>query len=289
MQEEVRDFSQPVPYASITEARRAYTKQLLVKHAPQIVGMGLVVLLILAWCMHKACFDVPDVWFVLWVPFMTGLVAFVFLQYRGAALFYKGLAAAWSWQYVESWPLADFKGSLIRVGHGHHMRYVLVDNAQNPSRVIGDFEYAVGSGKTAQNFSGTFARVTVAGVMPHVLLAVDKQRFDNQILFISSNLVAVRLEQAYEEVFGLYVESGFELEALQLFSSDVLDKLLHEWSGYTFECVGKEVYVYAPQLLDTRVAAEQLLALLNYLLKDLAPRLQLMQGSIKAMQEVMVK
>lgn len=273
-----------LPYASVTDASVAYYKDFLSQKRGTVVLIVAILILVGAWYAASGLLNFAGVLQYLALLMLTA-ITFVFLvRSHGADWFYKSIAVSWGWYYAESMPLSGFHGSLARVGHSHSVHNVLRDNFARPVKTIGTIQYAIGSGDTMQTYVNSFACVVVGVPLPHVLLTVDKDRFDNHILSAVGGLVYVRLEDTFEDYFGLYVEPGLELEALQLFSEELLKMMLEQWPGYSFECIGGELYVYTEGQIETKKKMAELSSLLEYLL-GLRPRLTAMRGSVIAMHQ----
>lgn len=289
MQEDVPSFGQPVPYASVNEAVRAYTSKWVSAHARALVVPALIVAALVGWAVF-AEEDPARAWLqLLWIPVMIVVLVFGYFRTQGIALFYKGIANAWHWQYASFVFPTSYAATLFKVGHGQLLQNVMNGTVGTSRAFIANFQYTIGSGKSSQTYTNTVAMLALAEQVPHVLLAVDQDRFDSQVLSRVENFKAVPLEGLFEKRVGLYVESGFELEALQIMNVTLLEKLDTVWSKFSLEFIGSELYVYAPRILTTRNEVEQLLGLLQYASQELSPRLRLMRGSIKAMREVNVK
>ncbi|MBL8031275.1 MAG: hypothetical protein JNK33_03060 [Candidatus Doudnabacteria bacterium] len=285
MQEPTQESTPRVPYANVHEAVRAYASQWLSWHTTALVIPTLLVAALAGW----ALFAETDPWRswlqLLWIPAMVGVLVWGYFRAQGIALFYQGIAAAWHWQYAASLVPAGYAATLFSVGHGQILRNMMGGTVGGARAFIANLEYTVGSGKSAHTYTNTVAMLALSDRVPHVLLAVDKDRFDSQVLSRVRNFEAVPLEGAFEDRVGLYVQSGFELEALQIIHVAMLEKLGTTWSKYSLEFVGSELYVYAPRVLSTRDEVEELLSLLHYASEELGPRLRHMQGSLRAMRE----
>lgn len=289
MQAEFQAFTQPVPYANVNEAVKAYASGWLFRHARALVVPALLVAAIVGW----ALFDEKDLaraWLqLLWVPVMIAFLVFGHFRTQGLALFYQGIASAWAWEYRAYALPKQYAAALFKAGHSQLLRNMLSGEVGASPAFVANFQYTVGSGKSAHTYTNTVAMLALTGQVPHLLLAVDKDRFDSAVLSRVNNFVPVPLEGMFETRVGLYVEAGFELEALQIIDVTMLEKLDTAWPQFSLEFVGSELYVYAPRVLTTRDEVEQLLSLLQYASQELSPRLRRMQGSIKAMQEASVK
>lgn len=285
MQEDFPVAASRVPYANVNEAVRAYASQWLSWHATALVVPALLVAALAGWALFVEADPVRSWLQLLWIPVMIGVLVWGYFRTQGTALFYQGMAAAWHWQYAASVVPAGYAATLFTVGHGQVLRNMMGGTVGGARAFIANLQYTVGSGKSAHTYTNTVAMLALSEQVPHVLLAVDKDRFDTQVLNRVSGFVAVPLEGTFEDRVGLYVQSGFELEALQIMHVTMLEKLDTVWSKFSLEFIGSELYVYAPRVLTTRSEVEQLLGLLHYASEELGPRLRHMRGSIRAMRE----
>lgn len=272
-----------LPYESIGEASRAYYAEQWRKKRGAVVAVVAIVLLATLWFAQSNAFTITAlVWFCV-LLFLCAAAVAAAIQSRGQLMFYRGIAKAWGWYFTDSLALQEFHGSLARVGHSQRVYNVLSDGAPHPAKSIGTLRYAIGREKSERVYVQTYAMIDLKTPLPHVLLAVDKDRFDEHILMAVGRLEPVTLESGFEDFVGLYVEPGLELEALQIFASSVLAHIREVWPAYSFECLDTCMYVYSPGLVDTKAKMDSLAQLLSYLSSQ-TPRLVAMRGSVTAMQ-----
>jgi hypothetical protein len=114
-----------------------------------------------------------------------------------------------------------------------------------------------GANNQLLNFSVDFARVFLRRHVPHLLLVGTR----NRLAFPLANyqMQTLKLEGKFADYFTLYAPPKYQIDALQLFTPDVmsalipmnpnptLDNPLVPAADYIFELIDDQIYVYAPE------------------------------------------
>ena len=93
------------------------------------------------------------------------------------------------------------------------------------------------------------------------------------------------MEGNFDDYFDLFCEEKFEIEALQVFAPNIMEKLMKEWNNLNLEFVNDKIYIYQPKYISKKVDLEKMYAMGQYLIQTLPPVLARMESSVKAMQE----
>lgn len=277
-----------IPYTDVNHAAAAYGKVWYAKYKIMAWSVWVTIVLLLVSYVLLAGFDEAFVWLAIGGLGGYPLVLIAIMHSNGQVYFLKSIAQQWGWQYVPESTLQDWHSSLMRVGHSHGLGGVLKGTMQNHPALIGTFSYTIGQGKSSTTYTRTVAKIDTNIALPHILCAVTTDIFDNHILS-KTNLVQVPLEQLLENRRSLYVERKLEIEALQLFTPTAVGALELSWPEYSFELIEKELYVYGPRALTNRIDLQELFGLIQHITSKFVPQLARMQGSVKAMKEVMKK
>lgn len=273
-----------IPYMDVDHASSAYAKVWYAKYKTLIISVYIgIVLLLVGYAVFAGI--TPGLGWTAIGSFLGCTVIFSAVIYtNGRTYFYKSIAHGWGWEYVPELSVETLHTTLLQVGHGHQLNSVLQGNLGGRSALIGSFSYAIGRGKKSTHYTSTLAKIEVGVTLPHVLFAVETDWFDNHILS-RAKLVEVPLPILAEKRRALYTERKLEIESLQLFTPQIVEHIEEVWYEYSFECVGKEIYVFGPGTRANRVELQKLFALIQYVTKNFVPVLARLQGSVKAMHE----
>lgn len=273
-----------IPYTDVDHAASAYAKVWYAKYKTLFISVYVgIVLLLIGYAVFGGI--TPGLGYAAIGSFLGCTVIFSAVVYsNGRTYFYKSMAQGWGWEYVPEVPTETLHTTLLQVGHGHQLTSVLQGSLGGHSALIGRFSYAIGRGKKNTHYTSTLAKIEVGVTLPHVLFAVETDWFDNHILS-RAQLVRVPLPVLDERRRSLYAERKLEVESLQLFTPQVVQEIEEKWYEYSFECIGKEVYVFGPGSRANRIELEKLFGLIQYITTNLVPVLGRLQGSVKAMHE----
>ncbi|MCL1876795.1 hypothetical protein FWF74_02070 [Candidatus Saccharibacteria bacterium] len=115
----------------------------------------------------------------------------------------------------------------------------------------------------------SFARVKLSRHVPHMLLDCKTNRLGmNQVNY---NVQKLQLEGDFAKFFDLYVAPGYHLDALQIFTPDVMAVIMDFGRDYDYELIDDEVYIFSKNLLIKD--PEHHLRSVTALIEHLAPKL----------------
>lgn len=147
-----------------------------------------------------------------------------------------------------------------------------------------NFSYTLGSGKHKQYCKRTVFKIVFPCEFPRMTSFSDMHAF-----YIPSdyfkNPQKVVLSGDYEHFFDLTVEKDFEIEALQIFTPDLMEKVRFSKHHFSLEFVGNTLFVYTDHEIYVREKLETMFDLVCYLIKKVEPVAKKMEPSLKAMQQ----
>ena len=118
----------------------------------------------------------------------------------------------------------------------HHIIRGTIDSL--PFKII-DYQFTIPNGKAQQSLFFTAFIFEIGGNFPHCYL--DKKENWYKIKGLSNKL---SLPREFEKQFQLWVPSGYEMEALQIFTLDLMSKMLDFKFPYDIELVNQKLIVY---------------------------------------------
>lgn len=159
----------------------------------------------------------------------------------------------------------------FREGRNKATRHGLMGTLRNQAFRLFQYSYMLGHGKQEKYRFFAVIEVVFSGNFPHCYLNnVRNLNLDGmKELFLHQ----VRLPSAFDSAFKLYVPEGYEIEALEIFTPEILALLLDEKWQHDVELVGDKLYIFREKNIDTKIALQQELAHVGTLVEALAPRL----------------
>lgn len=275
-----------IPYTDVDHAASAYAKVWYAKYKALIISVYVgIVLLLIGYAVFAGI--TPGLGYATIGSFLGCTVIFSAVVYsNGRTYFYKSMAHGWGWSYTADVPKEALHTTLLQVGHSHQLTNVLQGSLGERPALIGSFSYAIDRGGKDTVYISTLAKIDIGVMLPHVLFAVETDWFDNHILS-QAKLVKVPLPAVAQQWRSLYTERKLEIESLQIFSPQVVQEIEETWYEYSFECIGKEIYVFGPGTHANRVELQKLFSLIQYITTNILPVLTRLQGSVVAMHEAL--
>lgn len=156
------------------------------------------------------------------------------------AKFWREFAAQNSWSYSQTHDLSKELAVMLKQGDRRYARHLLLKNNLDgyPTRIF-NYVFTVQAGKTSMPFYYTVFGFTFKGSFPHIYL--DRNRSGNVSAVTGER---IPLPSAFEEKFKLYAPREYEIEALQIFTPDILNDLLEIDFKHDVEFVNQELLVF---------------------------------------------
>lgn len=218
--------------------------------------------------------------FAIAVAFFTGAYAVAQARVR----FMQKVASALGMSFEPKGSLDSVDGDLFDFGHGQQIANVMSGQIHELPLRIYNYQTTVGSGKNSHMYRYTVFEITYGYELPHILLLErDGIIFRSEIRF--SDGEEVRLEGDWSESYLLYVQKLFELEALQIFSPDVMVHFMDRVKKTNLETKHHKLYIFKDSYLSTKESLAEMYGVAELIAKILAPRFRQTSDSTSAMKE----
>jgi hypothetical protein len=200
--------------------------------------------------------------------------------------FMEQFAAANGYAYAPTGPLDDLDGSLFRIGHNRSVADFIVGTYATRPISLFTYTYVTGSGKSQQTHHHTVFELQFDVVMPDILLESGGHFFGESLFQNLGGKETVKLEGDFNKYFSLYIPKGYETEALEIFTPDVMQELMDKAKGLSLEIVNGHCFIYANGILGTKQGLYTMYGLAEYFDGKLGPLLAQMKSSVEAMEEI---
>jgi hypothetical protein len=211
--------------------------------------------------------DIGEAIIIPWLPFLI----WRFKVARSMRTkFWQQVAKAKGWVFASDASVDDQEALFLNTGHTRRLQNVVKGvQAELPCRVF-ESRYTVGRGKRKTTYKFACMAFQFTGSFPHLYL----NKKDNKVSFISNEKFKISLPTSFDEQFALYAPNEYELEALQVFTPDVMEYLLRVDWPYDIEFVDQEMIVFHRGYINTLQALEQELTKASELAKFFQHNLQ---------------
>lgn len=211
----------------------------------------------------------PFIFLALFVGGMT------FVEYRvlGRAIQLTNFAAANDMVYTHDAPF-DYRDGLI-FREGHSQKYVDLLRADGHYFTeIGNYEYITGSGKSQQTHRYGYVRIKLPRRLPNMVLDAKSNNLFGRISNLPSSFrrdQVLHLEGNFDNYFTLYAPEEYKVDALYVFTPDVMQALIDTAGKYDCEVIDDDFYIYTqPSFnLTNRQHFEQIIAIVQTLKPEL--------------------
>jgi hypothetical protein len=203
------------------------------------------------------------------IPWLIPIFFYTIVSDRVRARFWKEVSKSKGWVYEGKVSLMNEEALFLNQGLDRVMQNQIVGHHKElPVRVF-ESAYTIGEGKNSTTYKNTAYAFHYTGTFPHCYL----NRRNNAHNFAPAGASKVPLPSAFEDVFELYVPKEYEIEALEIFTPDVLQHLLDTDWPHDIEFVDSELIVFRTGWLNTLPKFEtefaQASTLADYLTKTL--------------------
>lgn len=240
-----------------------------------IIGGFLIVVAVVGATIDLGLFVFPAlIWFSAGWTIAHKLVQFEFM---------RQFAEKNGFTYEAAGDIATVHGDLFARGHSRSVTCV-VSGARNgfPIRFF-LYTYTVGSGKHKHTEHFTVMEAAFKGSVPPVILDNREDRFtDDGINRKHRKHRKLSTGNRFDDHFTLRVVEGHEIEALEVFTPEVMEDVIAHGKGHSFEFVGHNIYVWKTGHAKRSAELNGLMNLAHYLVDTLSMRLSRLHDDVDA-------
>ena len=184
--------------------------------------------------------------FALIIPFLI----IIFVQNKFRKNFWKEFAEVNNWEYQDISPENffdfSFKGNIdneesllmFKEGHSRIISNKISGKIKDRDFKIFCYQFTIGAGKNSRTYHFTVFSFKYYGKFPHIYL----NKKGNTWNINGGNQIP--LPQEFENKFSLYAPRKYEIEALEIFTIEVLLKLLQKEFCYDVELINQEIFIF---------------------------------------------
>jgi hypothetical protein len=216
-----------------------------------------------------------------------------FLPYLGYSIargkvqheFMQQFAAANGFSYAPAGSLAGLDGSLFRVGHSQALQDVVSGQFQNHALSLFTYTYVTGYGRSQQVHHYTVYELQFDVTLPDMLLENGSHAYGESLIDKLSGKEMIKLEGDFNKYFSLNIRKGYEVEALEIFTPDVMEELVEKAKTFSLEIVNGHLFIYDNGIVGTKQGIYDFYDLAQYFIEKLGPVLMQMKPSVEAMEQ----
>lgn len=177
---------------------------------------------------------------VIFVPFFIVAIYIGLTERRVRASFWKQIADINGWQYKKSYNDPGHQESwvMLRQGDKRYISHIVEGAIDNRRFRIFNYDFTEGSGESKTTYSYTVFVFKFNGSFPHIYL---NNKHNSYGVSVEEK---IPLPAEFEKNFSLSAPKEYEIEALEIFTPDVLMSLLDGGFTYDIEFVNQEMLIF---------------------------------------------
>jgi hypothetical protein len=215
------------------------------------------------------------------------IVGYAIAQSKAQTAFMAQFAAANGYAFSPKASMDGLDGAFFRIGRDQR-RYDLVSGSYGNYPIeLFLYQYAIGQGKYMQVYVYTVFRLRFDTAMPDLVLEQKNYPVERSILTSAARQKEfVSLEGDFNKYFTLSIPKGYEVEALEIFTPEIMATLVEKCASLDLEIVGTDLFIYAPGAAGKEATLNALYGIAQYFADQLGPVLARMKPGLMAMGEV---
>lgn len=182
--------------------------------------------------------------------------------------FWRQFALHHGWTYQPRGDLRGERAVMFHEGHSRSMRHVVSGalDSERPFRIF-EYKFSAGHGRRRHDYFFTTFAVRFSGAFPHLYLDRLKNGYGTKAG------VSLPLPGEFTASFRLFCPAEYEIEALQVFSPEILAYLLDANFPHDIELLDQELHVFTRGYINTLQDLEERFQMGRAIVERLAPRL----------------
>lgn len=240
------------------------------------------------WSIFIAIINIAWIYWILSskiLPFFIFLFIFdlIFLAIFSAVkrkAFMKQFAKVNGYTYQDRGDIDQVPALFLKIGHSRNITHVMSGVYKDCPMRLFEFNTVIGYGKHRRTIQFTTFEITYKTQLRSIFLRSKKNKWAITNFFesIGDDFAfgkVLKLEGDFNEYFTLYVpQEDYEMEALQIFTPEIMVKLMDTANGFSFEFINNKLFIYNKNIIYKKEGLDNLFAFSKTLIEDLAPRLE---------------
>jgi hypothetical protein len=167
--------------------------------------------------------------------------------------FLKHFASHMGYEYNSSGDMSSVEGHIFQYGSNPEIEKIVSGEFFGKDTRLFIFKTTVGSGKHKHEEFYSILEITFDALLPEIILNNKKSVFGFGFTLASlDNERKLVLEGDFYKYFNLYVAKEYELEAMQIFTPEVMQIFIDKAGKISAEMYKNKVYLYFPGIITKK-------------------------------------
>lgn len=185
----------------------------------------------------------PNDWYRRFLVFLFPLLLFVSVLVERLTTevrkrFWQMFAKKNNFSYSPKLDITQEAGVMFQVGHHREAKHFVEGQIDERQVRVFNYQFTIGYGRGSKTYAYTVFAFRFAGHFPHLYL----NRLGNQYNMVVGKEISLPVE--FRKSFRLFTAEEYEIEALQIFTPDLLVDILDSNLRYDVELVNQELMIF---------------------------------------------
>jgi hypothetical protein len=222
-------------------------------------------------------------------PFLIPIGWYSHIQKKIRHEFMQQFAAANGFQYSQKGTTQGLDGRIFQIGSDRTVIDVITGTFGAYPISLFNYQYTIREGKSSHTFSFTVFELQCDTAMPDLFLKQTDRMFSNIFESLASPGEDIKLEGDFNKYFTLKIAKGYEVEALEVFTPEVMAALIDKARSFSMEIVNNHLFIYASSEIGSKSDMYNMYALAQYFTTTLGPVLSRMKPTLQAEAQYLSK
>lgn len=183
------------------------------------------------------------------------IIGYYALMYQKMqSIFMEQVAKTLNYKYVPLLDLSAMTGNLFKIGHSQQVKNVIIGVYNNLPIKIFNYNFSTGSGKQRRDFRYTIFEIETKSEIPNMILMKNDFFAFTDLNALTSGKEKLNLEGDFNKYFKLYIVKDFQIEALQIFTPDIMAELIDKFKNVdmNIEINSNKIYLFFEKVISKK-------------------------------------
>jgi len=204
------------------------------------------------------------------LPLIIPIIGYRIISGRVQHEFMQQFSIHKGFTYLPKGNLDGLDGNLFQIGYNRLVTDVIKGEYKNCPMTLLTYSYVSQNNRYSQTYTYTVFELQFKTKMPNILLQKISDSYEESFEKCFDGDI-LKLEGDFNKYFTVNVAKGYELEALEVFTPDVMADLIDKAKNFSLEIVNDHLFIYAHKIISTKKELIEFYDLAQYFVEKLGP------------------
>lgn len=207
----------------------------------------------------------------------------IYIYNKAQKIFMEQFAKDNGLNYQKTAPIETVHGKLFEVGHSRSINNVISGIYKDHPMRIFNYTFVTGHGRHSRSHGFTVLELSFEKVdFPHILLLSQTMGYYRGIRGKSES---ISLEDEFRKDFELFVQKGYEIEAMQIFTLETLRTIKEKVAKFSIGFYDKTVYFFDDKTIGKNIDLQELLGVTEKVFESMRPLLNRLYNDFEVLHK----